>query len=368
MSLIRSFHNEEAVTMRPSYTAEFLVNSADRLSVNSVGTFDLDSSATKFTLGGGVATSQGANTANGYAVGYGGAASLYNGVFNRLALTEVDMQWGVENVSSTLWGNAEINIVASIGGGAYNTYDIVLPAGFYNVAECLQQIVFELNSTIGSSEFYIIPPGGYINGSSLVGSGQCLLAMKSAGSVFAVLGGSPLAQQLSLPSNLYSQFASIIRPNLCPINYVDFVCRQLTDNMSLKDGNTANQSTPILSRWYFAPDSDQYDAYGFKILQQYAPFTSRRAFPSPKEMRWDPKMPIGQLSFEVRLPVNWRPGTGTTYASSGEWTQYYSTSPPLQDNGQVLDLNLVYNEVAADQNPYSSPIFGFQMRFLAAEQ
>ena len=368
MSLIRSFHNEEAVTMRPAYTAEFLVNSADRLSVNSIGTFDLDSSATKFTLGGGVATSQGASTANGYAVGYGGAASLYNGVFNRLALTEVDMQWGVENISQSLWGNAEITIVASIAGGPYNTYVITLPSGFYNVAECLQQIVFELNSTIGSSEFYIIAPGGYINGSSLVGSGQCLLGMKSAGSLFTVLPGSPLAQQLSLPSNLYSQFASIIRPNLCPINYVDFVCRQLTDNMSLKDGNTANQSTPILSRWYFAPDSDQYDAYGFKILQQYAPFTSRRAFPSPKEMRWDPKMPIGQLSFEVRLPVNWRPGTGTTYATSGEWTQYYSTDPPLQDNGQVLDLNLVYNESAADQNPYSSPIFGFQMRFLAAEQ
>ena len=368
MSLIRSFHNEEAVTMRPSYTAEFLVNSADRLNPNGVGTADLDSSATQFTLGGGVATSQGAKTANGYAVGYGNTASLYNGVFNRLALTEVDMQWGVENISDNLWGNAVVGIVASVAGGAYVTYNLILPPGFYNVAECLQQIVFELNTTIGSSEFYIIAPGGYINGSSLVGSGQCLLGMKSYGSSFAVLAGSPLAQMLSMPSNIYSQFLSIIRPNLCPINYVDFVCRQLTDNMSLKDGTTANQATPVLTRWYFAPDSDQYDAYGFKILQQYAPFTSRRAFPSPKEMRWDPKMPIGQLSFEVRLPVNWRPGVGGTYASSGEWQQYYSTNPPLQENGQVLDLNLVYNETAADQNPYSAPIFGFQMRFLAAEQ
>ena len=368
MSLIRPFHDQEAITVRPSYTAEFLVNSADRLNANGVGTADLDSSATSFTLGGGVATSQGAKTANGYAVAYGNTASLYNGVFNRLALTEVDMQWGVENVSSTLWGNAELVIFASIGGGAYNTYDLTIPAGFYTVAECLQQIVFELNNAIGTSEFYIIAPGGYVNGSSLLGSGQCLLAMKSAGSLFSVAPGSPLAQQLSLPSNLYQQFLSVIRPNLCPINYVDFVCRQLTDNMSLKDGNTANQSTPILTRWYFAPDSDQYDVYGFKILQQYAPFTARRVLPSPKEMKWDPKMPIGQLSFEVRLPFNWRPGTGTTYASSGEWTQYYSTSPPLQDNGQVLDLNLVYNESEADQNPYSSPIFGFEMRFLASEQ
>lgn len=368
MSLIRSFQNEESVTTRPSYTAEFLVNSADRLNPNGEGTADLNTSATQFTLGNGVASSQSVATANGYAIGYGGAPSLYNGVFNRLALTEVDIQWGVENVSADLWGNAEILINASIGGGAFNTYTINIPAGFYNVAECLQQIVFELNTAIGTSEFYIIPPGGYVNGSSLLGSGQCLLAMKTAGSVFSVLPGSPLAQQLSLPSNLNSQFASILRPNLTPITYVDFVCRQLTDNMSLKDGNTANQSTPVLTRWYFAPDSDVYDAFGFKILQQYAPFTARRVFSSPKEMRWDPKMPVGQLTFEVRLPVNWRPGTGTTYASSGEWTQYYSTDPPLQENGQILNLDLIYVESLVDYNPYSSPAFGFQMRFLAAEQ
>ena len=358
MSLIRSFHNEEAVTMRPSYTAEFLVNSADRLNPNLLDTEDdVQSSATKFTLGGGVATSQGAKTANGYAVGYGNTASLYNGVFNRLALTEVDMQWGVENISADLWGNNDLLINATIAGGPYSNIRIELPPGFYNVAECLQQIVFELNTFIGSTEFYIIPPGGYINGSSLVGSGQCLLGMKSAGSSFAVAPDSALAQMLSLPSEVYSQFAEILRPNLCPINYVDFVCRQLTDNMSLKDGNTANQATPVLTRWYFAPDSDQYDAYGFKILQQYVPFTSRRAFPSPKEMRWDPKMPIGQLSFEVRLPVNWRPSN---------WNVYYENTAPYQENGQVLNLGLTSRPY--QYNPYSAPIFGFQMRFLAAEQ
>jgi hypothetical protein len=369
MSLIRSFQNEESVTTRPSYTAEFLVNSADRLKPDDPTTLLNPQSATRFTLGNGVASSQGASTSNGYAIGYGGAASLYNGVFNRLALTEVDMQWGVENVSAELWGNATIEFSVSVGGGAFDDYIINIPGGFYNVAECLQQIVFELNTTIGTSEFYIIPPGGYINGSSLLGSGQCLLAMKTAGSVFAVLPGSPLAQQLSLPSLLFSQFASIVRPNLAPINYIDFVCRQLTDNMSLKDGNTTNQSTPVLTRWYFSPDSDQYDAFGYKILEQYAPFTARRAFPSPKEMRWDPKMPIGQLTFEVRLPVNWRPGSGTELDANNLWTYYYTTDPPFQDNGQVLNLDLVNDEGGEDeQNPYSSPIFGFQMRFLAAEQ
>ena len=356
MSLISPFHNQEAITVRPSYTAEFLISSDDRLPAT-------DSSSTAFTLGGGVAKSQGAKTANGYAVAYGGAVSLYNGQFNRLSLTEMDMWWGVENISGPLWGNNELVISASVGGGAYNYYDLIIPAGFYNVSQMLQQIVFELNTAIGTSEFYIIPPGGYVNGSSLVGSGQCLLAMKSAGSVFNVQPYSPLAQALSLPTTLYSQFLAVTRPNLMPIDYVDFVCRQLTDNMSLRDGSTSatGQGTPVLSRWYFAPDSDQYDQYGFKILQGYTPFSARRPFAYPKQMRWDPKQPIGQLSFEVRVPTNWRP-------SDADYFLYYTTATPQQGLGTVLDLNLVFNETETDQNPFTDPIFGFQMKLLVSEQ
>ena len=217
--------------MRPSYTAEFLISSDDRLPAS-------DTSSTAFTLGGGVATSQGANTSNGYAVGYCGAVSLYNGQFNRLSLTELDMWWGVENISGKLWGNNQLTIVASVGGGANLPYTVIVPAGFYNVSQLLQQIVFELNNAIGSSEFYIIAPGGYVSGSSLLGAGQCLLAMKSAGSLFTVLGGSPLAQALSIAVLTPSQSLAVVRPNLLPIDYVDLVCRQLTDNMSLRDGST----------------------------------------------------------------------------------------------------------------------------------
>ena len=364
MSLIHPFHNQEAITVRPSYTAEFLISSDDRLPTDpNTPTVATDSSSTSFTLGGGVAIRQGAKTSNGYAVAYGGPVSLYNGQFNRLSLTELDMWWGVENISGQLWGNNELTVIASVGGGAYNYYDIEVPAGFYNVSQMLQQVVFELNTAIGTSEFYIIPPGGYVNGSSLVGSGQCLLAMKSAGSLFSVQSTSPLAQALSLPSNLYSQSLAVVRPNLIPIDYVDFVCRQLTDNMSLRDGSTSatGQGTPVLSRWYFAPDTDQYDQYGFKILQGYTPFSARRPFAYPKQMRWDPKQPIGQLSFEVRVPTNWRP-------SDANYSTYYYTNPPLQGLGTVLDLNLVYNETDSDQNPYTDSIFGFQMKLLVSEQ
>ena len=356
MSLIHPFHNQEAITVRPSYTAEFLISSDDRLPAS-------DTSSTSFTLGGGVAKSQGAKTSNGYAIGYGAAVSLYNGQFNRLSLTEMDMWWGVENISGQLWGNNELSVSASVGGGAYTVYDIVVPSGFYNVSQMLQQIVFELNTAIGSSEFYIIAPGGYVSGSSLLGAGQCLIGMKSAGSVFSVLPGSPLAQALSLPSNLYSQFLAVVRPNLLPIDYVDFVCRQLTDNMSLRDGSTSatGQGTPVLSRWYFAPDTDQYDTYGFKIMQGYTPFSARRPFVYPKQMRWDPKQPIGQLSFEVRVPTNWRPSDAT-------YQNYYTNAVPYQGLGTVLDLNLVYNETDSDQNPYTDSIFGFQMKLLVSEQ
>ena len=352
MSLIKSFEQDTVITMRPTYTAEFLISSDDRLPFT-------DNSATAFTLGGGLATSQGAKTGNGYAVGYGGAVSLYNGMFNRMALTELDMYWAIENISGSLWGNNTIEFHVSVAGGAFNDYEITLPNGFYNVSQCLQQIVFELNSAIGTTEFYVIPPGGYVAGSSLDGSGQCQLAMKSVGSVFIVVEGSALAQALSVATLQLAQSCTILRPNLLPIDYVDFVCRQLTDNMSLKDGTTSSQSTPVLSRWYFAPESDQYDVYGFKILQGYTPFTARRVFSTPKQMKWDPKMPIGQLSFEVRVPNNWRPSN---------WSDYYYSPAPYQENGTVLNLTLVDDKGSVDQNPWTNPIFGFQMKLAISEQ
>jgi len=348
MSVLPSFPKDHAITVRPSYTAEFLISSQDRLP-------GLDTDATNFTLGGGLSLSTSAGTSNGYKVGYGGSVSLYNGEFNRMALTELDMQWAVENVSGQLWGNNELSVTASVGGAVAVTYDISIVPGFYNVAECLEALVYELNYAIGSTEFQLIAP------STLTG-GQVLLAMKSFNSSFFVLPGSPLAQQLGLPSLIQGQAVPVIRPNLMPIQYVDFTCRQLTDNMSLKDGNTSasGQSTSVISRWYFAPQTDVYDSLGFLILQGYAPFTSRRTFAYPKEMKWDPKMPIGQLSFQVKVPTNWRPDDNV-------YKTYYTTNSPQQGNGTVLDLNLVYNEAYQDGNPYSSPIFSFNMKLLVSE-
>ena len=62
----------------------------------------------------------------------------------------------------------------------------------------------------------------------------------------------------------------------------------------------------------------------------------------------------------MKVPTNWRPDDNV-------YKTYYTTNSPQQGNGTVLDLNLVYNEAYQDGNPYSSPIFSFNMKLLVSE-
>jgi hypothetical protein len=108
-------------------------------------------------------------------------------------------------------------------------------------------------------------------------------------------------------------------PRILGTTYVDIVSDQLTYNQDLKDATTDVMNRDVLYRWYFADDNVTQEremmplTYAataapavqmltptlLPVIQGYTPFVIRRALPVPKQIRWEPTAPIGQVGFQV---------------------------------------------------------------------
>jgi len=77
--------------------------------------------------------------------------------------------------------------------------------------------------------------------------------------------------------------------------FVDIVCDGLTYNQALKDTDTGLISRTMLCRLWLTPD-----AFTGNLANLGAnPILVHRAFPFPKQIRWNASQPIGNLRFQV---------------------------------------------------------------------
>jgi hypothetical protein len=265
--------------------------------------------------------------------------SLFNGFFKRLALQEIVLDWGIPNIAEHPLGGGVIvdmytfSVTYDIGAGDV-TVTITLPQGFYNVEQCLDAIVLELNTSIGVPNFFQVnttasPPLVFLVLNQTLNPGRTFTINSNGG-------------EYNLPIKLFGQRQvdlaplaqyQIGAPDIRPYYYIDFVSPQLTYNQDLKDNTTAETQRDVLYRWYFAEDNvpQDYDGYGFPIYQGYRPFISRRLIAYPKQILWNPSQPIGQVSFQV-----------------------------YGDDGYLINPTL-YNPI------YGDPEMEFQMTFLLSE-
>jgi hypothetical protein len=227
------------------------------------------------------------------ATGYNGAkvrinrnSSILNGFFTRIGTTEISLSWAVPNISSGV-GNGAFTILQSPA----TEVTITVGAGFYNVKEALDEIVLLLNNngTLNGT-FSIVNNNGQVqlnNDVSGFDIGDEILAAQLG---FVILGGMSQDKQVGADSPA----------DLRVFKYLDFVSPELTYCQDLKDSSTSIPVKDVLARWYMAYDTyTPEDSYGFPILMGYKPFVIRRPFNPPKQIRWEPNLPIGQLSFEV---------------------------------------------------------------------
>jgi hypothetical protein len=253
---------DRGVVTREASTANLLIDSIDR-------TFNTNAPT---------ATSANFNISKGQ--------NILNGFFTRLAVVEVVLDWCVPNVSP-VFGNDTLTY--NFGG---NDYSVTLTQGKYVISTALNTLVTKLNTqstTLGLGLTW-----------SVVGT------VLTTGFAALVVTGGPvdlletnLQTQLNLPLGSANEFPAEC-PLLLPITYLDFVCDQLTYNQELKDETTNLVSRNTLYRWVFAWEGPSpEDPLGYPIYQGYQSFRTRRYLTFPKQIRWEPNQPIGQLSFQV---------------------------------------------------------------------
>jgi hypothetical protein len=208
--------------------------------------------------------------------------SILNGFFNRIGTTELVLEWFTPNLFGI---GANRTFTVNVGG---TPYSVLLSTGFYTVAGALNAIVAKLNAIpVPAVTFSITQVAGttYLTGT---------------GNFFVV--PTPLASRLEMDVSVTPDDTKEVGADadLRPVRYLDFVSDQLTYNQELKDASTTTNDKNVLARWYFAFDQPPaLDQYGFPILMGYNAFCLRRTFSPPKQIKWDSRQPVGQLSFQV---------------------------------------------------------------------
>lgn len=222
--------------------------------------------------------------------------SIMNGFFTRIGATEVVLEWCKDNISFDLSNNW---VKVDISGGGANTTNlsnvvISIPSGIYNVAQTMDAIVAVLNDISGST-------GGMVWGVTTNFGDARIQVINNQIGYINILEEGLLYDQLDISTGgALEPYASVFCADLRPYRYLDFVSSQLTYNQDLKDNSTSKNVRDVLVRWYFTEDSPEpLDKYGFPVLMGYTRFVRRRLYNPPKQIKWQPNQPMGNLSFQV---------------------------------------------------------------------
>jgi hypothetical protein len=253
--------SESAIQIRVPATANLMVDSADRTN------FDVSPWDFQITK----------------------SNSIMNGFFNRIATTEVVLEWCVPNLINSPTIIVDISGVAVVD----TALDINLSDGFYTVEDCLDALVSTLNllNTAGCV-FSVVNLSGFIYIDCSGGSFRINTETTLSSILFSDAAGLPTVYSVA---KLISECADLRR-----YRYIDFTSSQLTYNQDLKDNSTAIINRDVLCRWYMSWDAEpNYDAYGFPILMGYRKFVLRRLFNPPKQIRWSNNQPLGNIAFQV---------------------------------------------------------------------
>ena len=261
---------DRGVPTREASTANLLIDSADRVGFS--GGVTATNSAADFSI-----------TKN---------QSILNGFFTRLAVTEVVLDWCIPNVAPE-FGNVSLEYVV----GSQSYISPPLAAGHYTIARILSDLTAVLNAQAISES---LPLTWSVSGDVPTNGQATLNAVSSPPGTTVIFIGNNLQAQLNIQKQVAGNFFPIGCPALLPYTYLDFICDQLTYNQDLKDETTNLVGRNTLYRWVLAWDGPSpVDTLGYPIFQGYEPFRTRRYLAFPKQIRWEPNQPIGQMLFQV---------------------------------------------------------------------
>ena len=210
--------------------------------------------------------------------------SILNGFFTRIGVSEVAFEWNEYNVTSDTSG-----AIIDVSGVGPTT--ITIQPGIYTVEKYIDAFleqIRDISGTLGTEILsQIDPPALYASNPAVYWYLLVGLPVNSLNNNTYVLPGKKLYLDGVADLRVY--------------RYIDFVSPQLTYNQDLKDASTkGNTARDVLARWYMEYDNPvQLDAYNYPIQMGYTAFQLRRLFSPPKQIKWTPNQPIGQISFKL---------------------------------------------------------------------
>jgi hypothetical protein len=295
----------KGVDIRNPSSANFLIDSQDRVNYNASTVYIPNSPAIALTSADFTITKPGQN--------------LITGFFTRFAATEITLDWNIQNVSA-LAGNNTTQLAVNNGSGGYTTYTITIPSGNYTVAEALAALVTAMNTaTSGLTTGLFALEASTVN----FGKQRIYTTPVLTSYTFNFYRATPTPPSSSGPTTLnlaqalgflvYDVNPGIVlttfnyniaaNPLLLAYNYIDITSPQLASQQKVKDATTSNfDAIDVIYRWCFANDESYpvaYDSLGYKILPGYKPFSIKRTIPFPKQIRWDSLIPVGNLQFQL---------------------------------------------------------------------
>lgn len=276
---------DRAITIRPSSTSIFGVDSSDRyasLQAKSNGTI------------------------SPYNFNIQKNESLLNGFFSRIALTELVFPYYVPNI------NVKTDYIQFNDNGSGFAPQLMFPiTGFYSPQEMAATMETQLQIATGNVGFTVT----YAYGRFTFKTNNADTIAFDRGNYVdpgAKINEFQLFDLLNFgPSNKISATTQVSGVTRCRYTeYIDIVCSALTYNQDLKDASSDPIVRDTIARIYLEDEDDKVIPVwnsntnevimptDYQLPGTY-PYTIHRQFTQPKQIKWNKSQPIGNLKFEV---------------------------------------------------------------------
>lgn len=234
------------------------------------------------------------------------ARPLLAGYFTRIAVSQVQLQWNIQTVTT---GYNDQLILYDVSNNQY--YTVTITQNFYNaytLAAAIQNAVQAIGapwtaftcvydpvltrlvmaSNVGGLTFRLVTPA-FIPGPPVVP------ANTRVNNFYAMIGVVYLNASFSLTTHTLGPL------RLVPTSYIDICSTKLTQYMRVKDSETSfNPDTAVLCRVYMTPPNQRTLIDPSGNLPGSQPFTLVWDPNTPKHIKWEPNQYIYDFDIQVK--------------------------------------------------------------------
>ncbi len=320
---IRELVENPGTPIRPPATAVMTIDSRDRVKIDPATGYRID-------------------TTTPYEVYINKQQTLMNGYFTRIAMSEINMQWGIPNVNTTN-NTLTLDQANDPEGPEIDSTSIAIQENFYTPEELARAVQTELNAA-----------GGVFGFESwtcvwLEQDNRFVINANDPNAYFRISPQNIGAQDdlcnlmgLSYPSQVFGRVVVGSFASMQYTPYFDVVSSNITKKQNVRDNSTSFLTGQnLLCRVYISqpgvtPQRDRtaLDEEAETTIVGCRPFTLYREYSTPKQIYWDTKEFINVIDLRLvdykgntlySLPQRAVDDAGTVSTFCGDASQFQLT-------------------------------------------